>query len=484
MLWGVSFVLPILLAIACLMSPGWALAQDSALAPEILPGYATQHFIDDLDVLRKRKVIRALVTPGKSDFFIVEGRPRGLQAAFLREYEKYLNAGVEYDELRVRVVYIPVAFSELIPALIEGRGDIAAGMLTITPKRQKLVAFASGRGRAVSEVVVARRGVPAPSSVDDLSGRNVYVLRGSSYVEHLQALSRRLEDSGLDPIVIEEADARLRSEDIMELLNAGVVDLTVVDDYKARMWANVLPEMIVLDALKVHSGGYLGWAIRKNNPQLLESVQAFVQTVRKGTLTGNVLWKRYMETTKWIRNPVEEEERARLGRFVSMFRKYGELYGFDYLALAAQAYQESRLDPGRRSTHGAVGIMQLLPSTAADPNVGISDIGEVENNIHAGAKYLAFLRDRYFSATELDEEDRLAFSWAAYNAGPARVRQMRDTALATGLDPDRWFQNVEYAALELVGQETVRYVANVYKYYVAYRLKQDFLEALVDEVAQ
>jgi membrane-bound lytic murein transglycosylase MltF len=124
-----------------------------------------------------------------------------------------------------------------------------------------------------------------------------------------------------------------------------------------------------------------------------------------------------------------------------------------------------------------VGVMQVLPSTAADPNVAIERIDELENNIHAGVRYLAFLRDRYFSDPEISPLDRNAFSWAAYNAGPAKVRKMRQQAAKMGLDPNIWFSNVEVAAARVVGREPVQYVSNIYKYYVAYRLVADRTEA-------
>jgi membrane-bound lytic murein transglycosylase MltF len=197
--------------------------------------------------------------------------------------------------------------------------------------------------------------------------------------------------------------------------------------------------------------------------------------VRKGSALGNILYNRYYKNTRWIKNPLVTEDRVKFGNFVALFKKYADQYGFDYLAIAAQAYQESGLDQNKQSHRGAVGVMQLLPSTAADPNVGIPDISDPDNNIHAGVKYLAFLRDRYFSDSAISRIDRFAFSWAAYNAGPARVRKMRVRAEKMGLDPNRWFRNVEHAALEIVGQETVRYVANIYKYYIAYSLAKDLV---------
>jgi membrane-bound lytic murein transglycosylase MltF len=260
------------------------------------------------------------------------------------------------------------------------------------------------------------------------------------------------------------------------LANAGVVRFTVADRHIAELWASVLPNLTLLDRATVARGSSLAWAVRKESPELLGSLDDFIRSNRKGTLLGNILFKRYYQNAKFVRNPTAREEREKLERVAGLFQKYSETYGFDWLMVAAQAYQESGLDHTRKSHVGAVGIMQIMPRTAADKNVGIPDIRSLENNIHAGTKYLAFLRDRYFSSAELGPKEKHFFSMAAYNAGPARVRQFRKRAESMGLDPNKWFRNVERAALEIVGQETVRYVANIYKYYVAYSLVADSLQ--------
>lgn len=447
-----------------------------AAALQLLPAFARERWRDDLPKIRERRLLRALVTFSKTDFFLADGRPVGLQAELLQQYEKWLNRGIKKDSLRLRVAFIPVAFSELIPGLLEGKGDMATGLLTVTPERKKKVFFAKGGQLSVGEVVVTGKDVKGLRRLEDLSGREVYVLRGSSYVEHLEDLNRRLMEKGKGGVKIVEADVNLVTEDILEMVNAGVVGITVADDYKARLWANILPNLVVRQDLRVHSGGAIGWAVRKNNPMLLKSLNQFAQKVKKGSLVGNILFSRYYKKTKWIKNPLEKEEQMKLARFVSLFKKYGDRYGFDYLAVAAQAYHESGLDQSKRSPKGAVGIMQLLPSTASDPNVGIPHIELLENNIHAGVKYLAFLRDTYFSNPEIRADARVAFAWAAYNAGPAEVRRMQDHAKRMGLDPNKWFNNVEQAALKLVGGETVRYVVNIYKYYVAYALIRGIMD--------
>jgi len=256
------------------------------------------------------------------------------------------------------------------------------------------------------------------------------------------------------------------------LVNSGVRKYTVIDGYKGKLWAKVLPDIRLHDNLIISPNNKVGWAIRKDNPLLAKSLNSFAQTVKKGTLMGNMLFKRYYAKTKWLKNPNSEEERKKLEKFIKLFKKYGGKYQFDYLALTAQAYQESGLDNSKKSHRGAIGIMQLLPTTAADKNVNIPDIKSVENNIHAGAKYLAFLQKRYFSSDEISPESKFAFSWAAYNAGPGNVRKMRKLAKEMGLDPNRWFNNVEMAAGKIIGRETVQYVANIFKYYIAYKLAE------------
>jgi membrane-bound lytic murein transglycosylase MltF len=445
-------------------------AVDGDAGIEEFAGPDLEPFSGDLDAMRERRVIRALVTPSRTDFFVDSGRIRGMQAELLQQFVKRLNHRTHDETKRIRLRYVPVAFDELIPALREGRGDIAAAFLTVTEDRTADVAFAAPFRRNVAEVVVTHRGVGAPANLEDLAGRRVYVLRGSSYAEHLRALDARLRAEGREPLEIEEADPHLRSEDILEFVQAGVVEATVIDDYKADLWARVLPDVVVHENVKLSDGNRVAWAVRSGSPQLEAAIDGFVGEAREGALLGNVLLERYFGNEKWISNPTARAERDKLRRYLELFRKYGDRFGFDRFALAAQAYQESGLDHGRRSAAGAVGLMQILPSTAADPNVGISNIDDPDGNVHAGAKYLAFLRDRYFDAPELSEWDRRAFTWAAYNAGPRKIQEARALAARLGLDRDVWFGNVEVAAARLVGREPVRYVANIYRYFVAYRL--------------
>ncbi len=450
----------------------FAVAVEAGEAP-VLPELIVKPFQGDLDEMVTRGVIRVLVSPNRTNYFIAGSREAGFEYELMKQYEGFLNKGRSNKQIHTSLVFVPVPFSQLIPALLAGKGDIVAAGLTVTPARARQAAFTKPYIRDVKEVLVTAKSVPVFGGVDELSGLQISVLRGSSYVEHLQRLNRQFEMRGLAPVKIRQMDENLQTEDLLELINAGIVQYTVADDHIAALWGEVLPDIRVQPDLSVNEGGEIAWMVRPDNPGLLQSLNRFVKDHRQGSMIGNMLFKRYYGTTRWVRNPVSEKERTRLQRLIPLFRKYAQKYGFDWVLVMALAYQESGLEQQKKNPSGALGIMQIKPATAAEPYVAIPHIDRVEPNIHAGIKYLAYLRDRYFSDPAITPETRAYLSLAAYNAGPGRLRRMRTQAKKMGLDPNRWFQNVELAALRMVGQETVRYIRNILKYSVAYHLFLD-----------
>ena len=425
-------------------------------------------FRGDLDEIVERSYVRALVTPSRTHYFLDGATQRGLTYEGLREFEAFLNRRLGRGTLAVRVLIIPVHRDELLPALERGLGDLAAANLTVTPDRLERVDFAAPFADDVRELVVTGPSGPALRSLDDLAGAEVHVRRSSSFWTSLEAMNAAFAERGLEPVKIEPAEEFLETEDLLEMVSAGVLPATVADEHIARFWGGVLDHLTVHDGFPIREGGAIAWAVRKDAPGLTEVVGEFARGFRVGTLTTNVLLGRYLRDNAWVRNPLAAGDRKRFETTVGLFRTYGERYGFDHLMLTALAYQESRLDQSVKSGAGAVGVMQIKPDTAADPNVGIPDIHRLEDNIHAGARYLDFLRDRYFSDPRIPQLDRHLLTFAAYNAGPARVAKLRAEAAEMGLDPDRWFGNVEVVAARRIGRETVQYVANIAKYYVAY----------------
>ena len=424
----------------------------------------------DLDGMVERRVIRVLTVYGLGRYFVDGGREKGITYELFKMFEDDINKRLKKSHIRIHVIFIPVARDELIPGLIAGRGDIAAAGLTITPERDEVIDFTDPFSRPLSEVLVTGQAAPAISSIDDLAGREMYVRASSSYRSSLDELNRRFRKEGKGEIKIQDVSEFLEDEDILDMVNSGALEWAVVDDYKARTWAGVYENLTVRDDIVFRSGGQLAFAIRQDSPQLMTTLNKFLKSHRQGTLKGNILINRYIKDFDWTQNAMGAEDYKRFEEVVGIFEKYGAQYGFDYLIVTAQGYQESRLKQSARSRAGAVGIMQLLPSTASDPNVGITNISETEANIHAGVRYLNFIRNRYFNDPEMDDMNKTLFALAAYNAGPARIARLRKKAEQQGYDPDKWFGNVEIIAAKEIGRETVQYVTNILKYYVVYRL--------------
>jgi membrane-bound lytic murein transglycosylase MltF len=423
----------------------------------------------DFDVMVERRVIRVLLVPNRTNYFLDGAVQRGVTYDTMVEFEKFINKRLGRKQ-KVHIVILPVTRDLLMPALLGGYGDLVAANLTVTDERRRQVSFSKPFLSDVRELVVTGPVAPAISSLNDLSGQEVWVRTSSSFHESLVSLNTRFGSEGKPPIVIRAADEHLETEDLLEMVNAGIIGITIADSHIAGFWAQVFESITVHDDLAVRTGGQIAWMYRKNSPQLAQEVTAFSAKFRKGTLMGNMLFTKYLTNTKWVRNTAGKKDLKRFDETAGFFKKYSEQYDFEYLMMVAQGYQESRLDQSVRSSAGAVGIMQLLPSTAADPAVAIKNINKAEPNVHAGIKYMRWIVDNYFDDEDLSPREQTLFAFASYNAGPSRIRRLRRKAEKRGLDPDIWLDNVEVIAAEEIGRETVQYVSNIYKYYIAYTL--------------
>src|SRR3954447_14377241 len=408
---------------ATLATPGSATTGSGAPPPppeaETLLERATYH--GDLDVLLRKGAIRVLTAYSKTDFFVDKGESGGVTYEYMRAFEAFLQERQGGRGAKVVGSFVPVSRDRLIPALLAGEGDVAAANLTVTPERRARVDFSEPYLRDVKEVVVTGPASPELATVDDLAGREVWARRSSSYWASLEALDRRLAAAKREPLRLVEADEHLEDEDLLDMLNAGLIPLTVVDDHKARLWARVLPEIKVREDVAVREGGRIAFALRKQSPKLKAALDAFVAKTGRGTTFGNIVFARYLTDNDFVKDVSGEADRRKFEAVVEVFRRFGDRYGFDPLMLAAQGYQESRLNNSLHSKTGAVGIMQVLPLTAENPNVDIADIQVLENNIHAAAKYMRFVMDTYFPEAKMDPFNRTMFAFASYNAGPAKI---------------------------------------------------------------
>ncbi len=422
----------------------------------------------DFDAMRKRRLIRVLVVYNKTNYFIDKGAPRGITYDALKMFEDEINKKYKTGNLKIQVVFVPVGRADLASALLEGRGDIAAATLTVTPERLEKVDFSNPTSKNVSEIVVSGPASEAIAAVDDLSGREVFVRKGSIYHESLEKLNADLAKRGKKTVKLRFAPENLEDEDLLEMTNAGLVQYVVVDDLLARFWASVLPGLKLHPDVVLRSGAQIAWAIRKNSPLLKAELDEFLARHPEGSATRNMLFQKYLKSTKFVKNSASQEEMKKFQQMVQFFKTYSDKYDMDYLLMAAQGFQESQLNQNAKSQVGAVGVMQVMPTTGQDLKVG--DISQLEPNIHAGVKYMRFMIDQYFEKEPMDRVNKGLFAFAAYNAGPGRIQGLRKEAARRGLDPNKWFNNVEIVASEKIGRETVTYVANIYKYYIAYKL--------------
>lgn len=425
---------------------------------------------DDLDEMLKQRSIRALVIVNRIGFFYLDGKPQGIQYEALQEFEKFVNEKEKTGRLPVRVDFLPMRPDQLEGALTQGIGDIIAQGIAITPEREQRVAFSDPIQKDTSQEVVTGASLTNISSFDDLAGKPIYVNPLTVYYDNLKKISDSRQKAGKPALDIRAADKYLFDDDLVEMVNAGLIPATVTTKSRADLWSQVLTNIKPHPELIVASGVDIGWVMRKNNPQLKELLNEFVAVHAAGTSFGNTLLRRYLQNTKWITNSTSAAELQKFNGYVQYFKEYAQEYNFDYLMLAAQGYQESRLEQSKRSSVGAVGVMQVMPKLAASNPIDIPDVNYAGANIHAGVKMLRNIADTYFNEPGIDPLNKTLFTFASYDAGPNRIVRLRKKAQEDGLDPDQWFGNVELEVAKDVGQETVNYVSDIYKYYVAYKL--------------
>jgi membrane-bound lytic murein transglycosylase MltF len=428
-------------------------------------------FTGDFDQMLDRRRVRVVVPVSQTLFFVDKGALYGTTADGVQLLQKWFNKTFKLGARPLTVRLIPTSRDKLFDAILAGDGDIAAGDITITEERKKRVAFTSPILSNVREIVVTRDGVPDLDSAEALSGKQVVTRRSTSFYESLTKLNERLVAVGKPPVTIRLVPDTLESEDLMEMTAAGLLPAVVVDDWIARLWVQIIKGLKLHPKAVLREGAQIAWAVRPDNPKLLATLNRGIAAVDGNALQWASHTKIYLAQLKQLHTATEGADMRRFRDTLEIFRTYAGQYRFDTLLLLAQGYQESRLDQNVRSPVGAIGIMQVMPQTGRI--LGVGDIHKADANVHAGTKYIAQLMDVYFKGIPFDEQNRTLFAFAAYNAGPGRIRSLRREAAAQKLDPNVWFDNVERVAAARVGQETVRYVRSIYKYYIAYKLIQE-----------
>lgn len=418
---------------------------------------------DDLPGIKKRKVLRVLTRNHPATYFLWRGELMGFEYELVREFAKQQG-------LRLEII-VPPTWADLITWLEQGRGDVIAASMTITEERKSRGLWFSQPYNYVREMVVTRKN-DMIKSINDLAGRTFVVSPNTSYWQTLS----RLRDSGI-ALTLEAAPEGTSTNQIIAKVATGEYDVTVADSHLLDLeltWRDDIKGAFALGERVPH-----GWAVYSGKAKLLDSINAFIKKTYRSTFY-NLTYKKYFRNPRTIRRHVQlrATKSGKLSPYDTDVRKYAERYGFDWRLITAQMFQESRFNPKARSWAGARGLLQVMPRTARE--LGLTDLNEPATSIHAGVKYMAWLRDRF--QQEVLPIERTWFSLAAYNAGYGHVGDARRLAEQLNLDPNRWFDHVEQAMLLLSkpnyyrharfgyvrGGQPVHYVREIKKHYDAY----------------
>ncbi|MHC6224961.1 MltF family protein [Pseudomonas sp. X10] len=426
----------------------------------------------DLAQIRSSKVLRVLVNQSRNSSGEVKGEPVGIEYHRLRALERYLNAGVpEGQQIRVKV--IPRGKAQLLGALQRGEGDLAAPGELLEPRSIRGLSASAPVLDKVALVLVGRKGERNFGRVEQLSGRTIALPSASAAGAALNEINQRLALRKLAPIKVEWVDPSLAVEDVLELVQAGIYHLTVVERPIAQRWARVMPRLRLNNRLRLTQPDAMRWYVRRDATLLLATVDRFLLGYH-APKNQDAAFERIYRNHYKVYNPLARRERKRLESLRPVLQKHAAAQQMDWLNLAALAFKESTLNPAARGAGGAHGLMQITP--AAAQRVGVSDTANVDGNVQAGARYLALIRRKFFASPQLNERERMAFILAAYNVGPERVQAMRAEARRRGLNGNQWFFQTERIAMERVGMGPVNFVNSVNKYFLAFNRERASLE--------
>lgn len=449
---------PLFLLLILILSP-------YSIGFEVSP-LANEKYTGDLPVMAEHGVIRVLVAADLGFYYLDSGQPKGVISEMLLLFEKFV---LKTTQQHLRIEIIPVNRDQLFPALLAGVGDIAAANLTITAQREKHVDFSTPIRKDIQELFITHAMNEPITQLEQLAAKDVWVRASSSYYQSIRRINQQLANNKMAPMSVHFLEETLQDYELLQMVQEGIIPMTVIDSHKAEFWDLVTDNLQIHYEFPLRKHGAIAWCFRKNSPELEKLVDAFIKQNREGTLHGNVIFNRYLTNKEWFQKVVSPKNIKKFNKLEARFSRYAEMYDFNWLVIAAQAFQESQFDQSRRSHAGAIGIMQVLPQTAHEPYINVRHIQNIDNNIHAGVKYMDYIRSHYLDDENIDEINQLYFALASYNAGPNRIKRLREVAKERGFDDTKWFNNVEIIVKEEVGMEPITYVGNIKRYYTIYK---------------
>jgi membrane-bound lytic murein transglycosylase MltF len=409
---------------------------DDAVSAGLLRARAIR--TDDFAWSGPRSVIRALVPLSRSYFYIDRTDESGLAYDAMRALALGLRAPGPGRSGRPTVVIIPTRHDRMLSALVDGAGDIALGSIAVTGHRNEQAVFSLPTISRIEDVIVTGPTAPKLSSIDDLSGQAIYVRPSSSAFEAVGALNQKLVQAGRPPARVVAVDDLFEDDDLLQLVDAGILPTTVVKDYAAEAMAKVFDRVVVRADLVIATGVSTVIAIRKDAPLLHQIIDDFVDGHKAGSTFGDALLAKHVGDVVRLASPAAAPALQRFRRLSPQLQKDGSEFAVDWQLIAAQQFEESGL--------------------------GASDA-----QVRASAQALRAAIDKDYRDAAINPLNQVLFALAAHQAGDAAVAGWRRAAASAGLDPNVWFYNVEIISAHQAGRKTVDYVSNIYKYYTAYK---------------
>ncbi|NMY39495.1 MULTISPECIES: transglycosylase SLT domain-containing protein [unclassified Pseudomonas] len=455
------------IALCLMLLPAMATAR---LPGPLQAGQPSQ--VRDLAQIRSSQVLRVLVNQSRNSSGEVQGQSIGVEYHRLRAFERYLNGHARNGQ-QITLKIIPKAKDQLLGALLRGEGDLMAPGELLDVKPTHAVSPSEPIIDRVALILVGVKGERRFTRLEQLSGRTVALTTGSAAGAAVNVINQKLALRKQPPVKIEWVDPTLAVEDVLEMVQAKIYHLTLVEQPIAERWAALMPKLRFDRKVLVSEPGAMRWYVRRDASMLRASIDRFLTTYSVPD-DQNVAFERVYRRLYRVHYPLARADRQKLEKLRPVLQKHARQQGMDWLNLAALAFKESTLNPNAKGSGGAMGLLQITPSAAQ--RVGVNNIQSVDNNVQAGAKYLAMIRRKFFASPKLNERERMAFVLAAYNMGPERVQGMRAEAKRRGLNPNQWFFQVERIAMEQVGMGAVSYVNSVNKYFLAFDRERDSLE--------
>lgn len=414
-----------------------------------------------LEQVLQRGSLVMLTRNGASSYFLGADGPTGPEYELVSKFANFLGVEVE--------VHAASAFNQLADLLHNGKGDLIAANMTRTPLREEQFLFGPDYDEAHTEVVY-RRGEARPTSLQDLVGKRLWVIAGSSYEEMLRHAAHEV------PELEWEAVEAIGMEGLLLALSEGQIDATLVDSNILRVNKQFYPS--VNRAFTLEETQPQAWAFRDgDDDSLVQQAHVFLGlAMGDGTLASikDRYYNRDDDLDQVGMFHFLKQVRDRLPELLPLFQEVADQHKLDWRLLAAMGYQESHWNPAATSHTGVRGIMMLTLNTASQ--LGLSDRLDPRQSIEGGARYFLRLWNRI--PDRIPEPDRTWLTLAAYNMGWGHMEDARVITQRQGGDPDLWSDVSDHLPLlsqekwhsqtrygYARGMEAQRYVRNIRNYF-------------------